>query len=346
MAQQLADGGLEYSSFLELVHSYFPHVKLPKNSRLGKCLQCSEFIRRKLKATSITEASKIAQQRTAHLTEMFEERQAYSSRAHEAKTFPHQAMSVIIDQSDAIQLPAVAYYPKAWIKLQKRMPMHVGGLIDHWFGNRIYFHPQPCFGKGANLTISILHNHLQRRFADSTLPRPPLLYLQLDNCSGENKNRYVFGYLSYLIHRGIFQEIYINFLPVGHTHEDIDRLFSVLPDFRTKWECFHPDDFPSLLKQAYASSDPAPEFIRLPWIYDWKSWLSPYLNQIEHHSQPRQFHLFRCGGEVMMTASTSALVSNPTEPRTLLPFPPVDSLPLAAPFLPMKPEVFCHHLLL
>ena len=48
----------------------------------------------------------------------------------------------------------------------------------------------------------------------------------MDNCARENKNRYVFTYLSYLIKCKIFNKIEISFLPVGHTHEDIDQLFS------------------------------------------------------------------------------------------------------------------------
>ena len=54
---------------------------------------------------------------------------------------------------------------------------------------------------------------------------PPVLTLQLDNCSGDNKNRWVFAFCSLLVYKGIFREIYINFLIVGHTHEDIDAPF-------------------------------------------------------------------------------------------------------------------------
>ena len=48
----------------------------------------------------------------------------------------------------------------------------------------------------------------------------------MDNCFRENKNKYLFGYLSYLVQCGIFNMIEVSFLPVGHTHEDIDQFFS------------------------------------------------------------------------------------------------------------------------
>jgi hypothetical protein len=32
------------------------------------------------------------------------------------------------------------------------------------------------------------------------------------------------AYLAQLLNDGIFDEIYVSFLPVGHTHEDIDQV--------------------------------------------------------------------------------------------------------------------------
>ena len=56
-------------------------------------------------------------------------------------------------------------------------------------------------------------------------PLLPMLNLQQDNASGDNKNRFVFAFCSLLTYHGVFQEVYINFLIVGHTHDDIDVLF-------------------------------------------------------------------------------------------------------------------------
>ena len=57
-------------------------------------------------------------------------------------------------------------------------------------------------------------------------PLPLVLNLQLDNARGNNKNRFVFAFCSFLTYHGIFQEVYINFLIVDHTHDDIDALFN------------------------------------------------------------------------------------------------------------------------
>ncbi|CAG0892218.1 unnamed protein product [Darwinula stevensoni] len=54
----------------------------------------------------------------------------------------------------------------------------------------------------------------------------PKLFLQMDNSTRENKNKYLCALAHLLVEEGIFEEVVFNFHPVGHTHEDIDQLFS------------------------------------------------------------------------------------------------------------------------
>ena len=49
--------------------------------------------------------------------------------------------------------------------------------------------------------------------------------MQMDNAIGDNKNRYVFAFWSLLVAKHIFREVYVSFMLVGHTHDDIDVLF-------------------------------------------------------------------------------------------------------------------------
>ncbi len=46
---------------------------------------------------------------------------------------------------------------------------------------------------------------------------PPILFLQLDNCWRENKNVYMFAYLTWLVETGFLgvNKINLGFLPVG-----------------------------------------------------------------------------------------------------------------------------------
>ena len=48
---------------------------------------------------------------------------------------------------------------------------------------------------------------------------------KMDNATGDNKNRFVFYFWSLFVANRIFREVYVNFMIVGHTHDDIDALF-------------------------------------------------------------------------------------------------------------------------
>ena len=57
---------------------------------------------------------------------------------------------------------------------------------------------------------------------------PPIIFVQLDNTSSTNKNNIQVAVMAALVELGIVREVWLNFLPVGHTHEDIDQMFSVI----------------------------------------------------------------------------------------------------------------------
>jgi hypothetical protein len=56
----------------------------------------------------------------------------------------------------------------------------------------------------------------------------PTIFLQLDNTTKQNKGKYLAAFCELLVSLKVCKEIKINFLPLGHTHEDIDQFFSRL----------------------------------------------------------------------------------------------------------------------
>jgi hypothetical protein len=59
-------------------------------------------------------------------------------------------------------------------------------------------------------------------------PLPIFFLLQKDNCVKDNKNRYLLAFLSLLMAKEVVEEVKLEFLVVGHTHEDIDGCFGYL----------------------------------------------------------------------------------------------------------------------
>ncbi|XP_053393596.1 uncharacterized protein LOC128555383 [Mercenaria mercenaria] len=98
------------------------------------------------------------------------------------------------------------------------------GAIVHGYGLYGFFDSFQ-WSHGAAYTISILVQVLL--LLDNI---PDTLYIQLDNCPGQKKNRYVLGFLAKLVEENIFKKVKLSFLMVGHTHEDIDQLFSRYDD--------------------------------------------------------------------------------------------------------------------
>ena len=161
---------------------------------------------------------------------------------------PNKYICIIVDGMDQnkTNLPYLRKSSKSTSGLY-RLRTHLTGVIDHTrsdYGKQVYvFVDILQYPHDSNLTISIINRVLSSHMESNNGELPPVLYVQMDNTSRENKNKYVMGYFAYLVEAGIFRKVAIqfimsfhdlfffpqirlNFLPVGHTHEDVDQLFS------------------------------------------------------------------------------------------------------------------------
>ena len=127
-------------------------------------------------------------------------------------------------------------------------------------------------------------------------PLPPMLNLQLDNAFGDNKNRFVFVFCSLLTYHGVFQEVYINFLIVGHMHDDIDALFG-------RWSYkLRRTDYPTLplLMNSFMDTESRPVIPHLiKELPDFKKFVEGYLctgrDALTGHTNAQQFKFYRNG---------------------------------------------------
>ena len=91
--------------------------------------------------------------------------------------------------------------------------------------------------------------------------------MQLDNRARGNKNSNVFGYLSMLVDEGLFKNIKVNFLLVGHTHDHIDQMFSRFSKKLARCDAFTLPMLSRLITEAYT---PKPDVQHLDEVYDFK----------------------------------------------------------------------------
>ena len=106
-------------------------------------------------------------------------------------------------------------------------------------------------GKGANSIISMLHHFLHHhRFGESSL------HLHADNCSGQNKNRFVMQCLMWRVLVGLNVEVKMSFLLAGHTKFAPDWCFGLFKQLfrKTKVGCL--DDIAAVVEQSATINHP------------------------------------------------------------------------------------------
>ena len=108
-------------------------------------------------------------------------------------------------------------------------------------------------------------------------PIPRHLVIQSDNTTAQAKNSIVSLFLAFLVGRGYFATATLNFLTVGHTHEDVDRFFALILLLVLRplsWET--PKQLNELIKQALAPCIAKKEELiveEIGQIRDFDTWL-------------------------------------------------------------------------
>ena len=124
-------------------------------------------------------------------------------------------------------------------------------------------------------------------------PLPPTLHIQLDNYAKDNKYRYVFCFWSLLVAKGIFKEVFMSFLMVGHTYDDIDASFG-------RWSMnSHKEDSPTipLLMKSYMDLENVPVIPHMiEEVPNFKAFIKPYMlkggDRLVGHTKAQQFRFY------------------------------------------------------
>jgi hypothetical protein len=127
--------------------------------------------------------------------------------------YPEKYISISQDGTDQLGYG----YPKLpeFNKEQDNFRMKTKIMISIAHGTGVWEYIMPENVKGdANCSIECLQRTLKSvELRDGRLP--PTLFFQVDNCFREAKNTYMLAYLSWLVERKVFKEVYISFHPSG-----------------------------------------------------------------------------------------------------------------------------------
>ena len=197
----------------------------------------------------------------------------------------------------------------------------------------------------ANLLIDTIHNafvRCQEARVEAGNPLPEVLYLQLDNV-GTNKSKLLLLYASWLVMIGAIKKVKVGFLLVGHTHENIDQLFSAISHFLRRHNCLTLEALKDAIRRSYT---PAPTTAEITHTTDWEEFLFrpgpggvPSSEPMHDISYQQQFKIEKNeSGDVVIRCKQ--LVTDTAwgqECHILTSLPSQLQPPLALPLLPLQP---------
>ena len=136
-----------------------------------------------------------------------------------------------------------------------------------------------------------------KRIVDRGRTLPPTLYILLDNTCKQNKSRYFFAYCAWLIYVGTFKKIIVSFLPVGHTHEDIDQLFSRIAIHLRQSDALSRADLALCVQRAFSKSwllNSHPVVLHLDRATNFSDYITPFIGKtrLRNHSKFSQFKIW------------------------------------------------------
>ncbi|KAH7365155.1 hypothetical protein KP509_18G011500 [Ceratopteris richardii] len=258
-----------YRHFTRLWKEEFNNVSIPRKVRMGECSVCATLKNMAKGATTPQEKHNFKNLLNNHRDSQALERKKAIHHRSKALRNPERYMCLLINGMDQKKtcLPHFYRIPKD-IGDEVLVQMHlVGALVYNGTVMSKVFFTYPNVHNDPNLIVTVIHRVLQSWKG----LLPPTLYLQLDNTARENKNSTVFGYLSMLVEKQVFQKVKVNFLLVGHTHDHIDQMFSTFSNKLARNNAFTLPILSELISEAYT---PKPEVQHLTQIYDFKHFCS------------------------------------------------------------------------
>lgn len=229
------------SSFFKVWQQHMPFIVVgkPMTDLCWICKQNNEKIRR---TTHLPEEDRMRmlQDQLNHLQIVEQERKFYNAQVAQAKAAAAAAgiaglgqnvpnsmpdrMHYSFDFAQQVHLPSSPLQPGPIYFLVPRkcgifgvcaeaIPQQINYLIDEGMSS----------SKGSNMVISLLHHFLENYGLGEVA-----MDLHCDNCSGQNKNKFMLWYLAWRVLQGLHSEITVNFMPAGHTKFAPDWCFGLL----------------------------------------------------------------------------------------------------------------------
>jgi hypothetical protein len=280
-----------------------------RNVGQGKrCKLCAKLDEERAQATTEEERMLIGQRKQSHIDEILADRavtgrtitMAERDASRPADDGHDQVIAITIDGMDQAKfrvprnLASSAEFESLW-----RPQLHVTGAICH--GHlECYFIMDTDQAKDSNMNATVIARTLdlvKQRSSPNALPHN--LVIQADNTTRESKNQFFVLFLSYLVASGKFSVSELQFLQVGHTHNQQDQRFSSVATSLSRAPVLEdPEEFAAWIRNHVKPArgrDLHVEILSSTW--DFQGWFQSLGVQIQGlaatHAEPSTSHCWR-----------------------------------------------------
>ena len=211
-----------------------PRVKMMPRNTHPVCNECNQV--NILKKTAKNESERIyaVERKRQHMLEIKQKYIQFCERKELSVQFPEDYIHINMDDIDQEKMRSPHNLQRTkdssgMLKLEN----HCTGVIatnGKLAGDRkiFMFLNNNQFPQDSNKTVSILFNVLLTLKKDLGGKLPRKLFIQSDNCGRDLKNQNVLAFYWILVDLDIFEEIIVSHLDVGHTHGEVDQIFSII----------------------------------------------------------------------------------------------------------------------
>ena len=302
-----------WSSAPQLTHIRTARPKL-NFQRCTECVRLEGAIRAATRKGRASELRQLHFERQQHLQLQMAERSLYYKRRWQSQQSGSNCLSLILDKwnSSTTVVPFVPRSPGGWFRNLRNDFLHLAVLLITIHASTANQHNFFVFNKSlkgdSNMNIEGIRRSLvaySHRGADGGGPPgghlPATMYIQADS-AGDNKSQWMLCWLAWLVAEGYVAEVFLSFLVVGHTHEDVDQTFSLGARYLYKSSAMilTYQAFMAALSIAYAALDAV--FVEIVTVLDWKMWFGAhdarYGKEMNHRACMRRWKgLGTTGGE-------------------------------------------------
>ena len=290
---------VQLSTFRKLWKQLVPYIvrTKPMTDLCWECQQNNEAVYRSANLPDDVKSQKVQQQEN-HLAVVQQERSLYNSMIDSARRVvadrhitglsrcpPNSqpiTMHYCFDYAQQVHYPSSPLQPGPVYFLTPRkcgifgvccpaVPQQVNYLVDEGM----------CVGKGSNAVISYLHHFFENYGLGETS-----VDMHCDNCSGQNKNKFMLWYLAWRVLSKLHSSVSVNFMISGHTKFAPDWCFGLLKQKFRRTQVCTLSDLCNVVSESTVKGINIPQLVGtedgkvIVSTYDWQSFLQPYFKPL------------------------------------------------------------------